>query len=69
MVLVVWFLKFLVEWIKEFLIENFDFIGVNWLYLVYLVFGIFFIGLFICYIVKDDISYGVMKILYVIFCC
>lgn len=33
--LAAWFLKFLVEWIKEFLTENFDSTGVNWLYLVY----------------------------------
>ena len=59
-----WFLKFLVEWIKEFLTENFDSTGVNWLYLVYPVFGIFLTGLFIRYIVKDDISHGVTKILY-----
>ena len=31
-------LKFLVEYIKEFLTENFDSTGVNWLYLVYPVF-------------------------------
>ena len=37
--LAAWFLKFLVEWIKEFLTENFDSTGVNWLYLVYPVFG------------------------------
>ena len=30
--LAAWFLKFLVEWIKEFLTENFDSTGVNWLY-------------------------------------
>ena len=62
--LAAWFLKFLVEWIKEFLTENFDSTGVNWLYLVYPVFGIFLTGLFIRYIVKDDISHGVTKILY-----
>ncbi|MEE1231955.1 MAG: chloride channel protein, partial [Phocaeicola sp.] len=28
-------LKFLVEYIKEFLTENFDSTGANWLYLVY----------------------------------
>ena len=40
-------LKFLVEYIKEFLTENFDSTGVNWLYLVYPVVGIFLTGLFI----------------------
>ena len=64
--LAAWFLKFLVEWIKEFLTENFDSTGVNWLYLVYPVIGIFLTGLFIRYVVKDDISHGVTKILYAI---
>lgn len=38
-------LKFLVEYIKEFLTENFDSTGANWLYLVYPVVGIFLTGL------------------------
>ena len=59
-------LKFLVEYIKEFLTENFDSTGANWLYLVYPVIGIFLTGLFIRYVVKDDISHGVTKILYAI---
>lgn len=59
-------LKFLIEWIKEFLTENFDITGVNWLYLVYPVIGIFLTGLFVRHIVKDDISHGVTKILYAI---
>ncbi len=61
-----WFLKSLVEWIKEFLTENFDSTGGNWLYLLYPVVGIFLTGLFIRYIVKDDIGHGVTKILYAI---
>ncbi len=59
-------LKFLVEYIKEFLTENFDSTGANWLYLVYPVIGIFLTGLFIRHVVKDDISHGVTKILYAI---
>ena len=54
-------LKFLVEYIKEFLTENFDSTGVNWLYLVYPVVGIFLTGLFIRKVVRDDISHGVTK--------
>ncbi len=64
--LAAWMLKFLVEWIKEFLTENFDSTGVNWLYLVYPVVGIFLAGLFVRYVVKDDIGHGVTKILYAI---
>ena len=59
-------LKFLIEWIKEFLTENFDTTGGNWLYLVYPVVGIFLTGLFIRHVVKDDIGHGVTKILYAI---
>ena len=52
---------------KVYLTENFSILQeVNWLYLVYPVFGIFLTGLFIRYIVKDDISHGVTKILYAI---
>ena len=59
-------LKFLVEYIKEFLTDNFDSTGANWLYLVYPVVGIFLTSLFIRKIVRDDISHGVTKILYAI---
>lgn len=59
-------LKFLVEWIKEFLTENFDSTGANWLYLVYPVVGILLTSIFIRRIVRDDISHGVTKILYAI---
>ena len=59
-------LKHMIEWIKEFLTENFDITGVNWLYLVYPVIGIFLAGLFVRRIVRDDIGHGVTKILYAI---
>ena len=59
-------LKFLIEYIKHFLTENFDSTGVNWLYLVYPVVGILLTGLFIRNVVRDDISHGVTKILYAI---
>lgn len=64
--LAAYILKFLVEYIKEFLTENFDTTGANWLYLVYPVVGIFVTGLFIRKIVCDDIGHGVTKILYAI---
>lgn len=59
-------LKFLVEYIKEFLTENFNPMEVNWMYLVYPVVGILVTGLFIRKVVRDDISHGVTKILYAI---
>lgn len=56
------------EYIKEFLTENFDSTGANWLYLVYPVVGILLTSLFIRKVVRDDISHGVTKILYAISC-
>ena len=59
-------LKLLIHWIQEFLTENFNTTEANYLYLVYPVVGIFLTGLFVHYVVKDDISHGVTKILYAI---
>ena len=59
-------LKLLIGWIEELLTKNFDYTGVNWLYLVYPVIGIFLTSVFIRRIVRDDISHGVTKILYAI---
>ena len=59
-------LKLLIHWIQEFLTENFNTTEANYLYLVYPVVGIFLTGLFVRYVVKDDISHGVTKILYAI---
>ncbi|KAA6328582.1 Voltage-gated ClC-type chloride channel ClcB, partial [termite gut metagenome] len=59
-------LKFLIHHIQNFLTDNFNATGANWPYLVYPVVGIFLAGCFVRYIVKDDISHGVTKILYAI---
>lgn len=59
-------LKELIHLIQNFLTNNFDTTGANYLYLLYPVIGIFLTGLFIRNIVKDDISHGVTKILYAI---
>ncbi len=64
--LAAYILKFFIEYIKEFLTENFDQMGANWLYLVYPVVGIFITGVFIRRVVRDDIGHGVTKILYAI---
>jgi len=40
--------------------------GANWLYLVYPVVGIFITSLFVRFVVKDDISHGITRILYAI---
>lgn len=59
-------LKAFIHFIETVLTENFHIEGANYLYLVYPVVGIFLAGAFVRYIVKDDISHGVTKILYAI---
>lgn len=59
-------LKWLIHAIQHFLTENFSTNEANYLYLIYPVVGIFLAGLFIRYIVRDDIGHGVTKILYAI---
>jgi chloride channel protein, CIC family len=52
--------------IEALLTSSFNVHESNWLYLVYPVIGIYITSLFIRYIVKDDISHGVTRILYAI---
>ncbi len=59
-------LKTLVEEIHHLLTHGFDESEMNWLYLVYPAIGILLTSLFIRYVVRDDISHGVTKILYAI---
>ena len=59
-------LKWLVETIKYLLTYNLNLAGVNWAYIVCPAVGILFATLFVRYMVKDDISHGVTKILYAI---
>ncbi|MDH6358870.1 chloride channel protein [Parabacteroides sp. PF5-9] len=60
------FLKQLIHFIQHLLTGNFNADQVNFLYLLYPVVGILLAGLFVKYIVRDDISHGVTKILYAI---
>ncbi|MGM9699072.1 MAG: chloride channel protein [Prevotella sp.] len=48
------------------LTSSFNKSSANWLYLVYPVIGIFLTSLFVRYIVKDNISHGITRILYAI---
>ncbi|MCD8031907.1 MAG: chloride channel protein [Bacteroides sp.] len=59
-------LKYLIHLIQDFLTNRFSDTGANYMYLIYPVVGIFLTGLFVRYVVKDDISHGVTKILYAI---
>jgi CIC family chloride channel protein len=59
-------LKATIHGIKQLLTKPIDISNANWLYLIYPIIGILLAGLFVQYIVKDDISHGVTKILYAI---
>ncbi|MDR0413713.1 MAG: chloride channel protein [Dysgonamonadaceae bacterium] len=59
-------LKNAIHLIQHLLIEEIESGDANWLYLVFPVMGILLSGLFVKYIVKDDIGHGVTKILYAI---
>ncbi len=59
-------LKGTIHLIQHFLTERMDVTNANYLYLVYPIIGILLSGLFVKYIVKDDIGHGVTKILYAI---
>ena len=59
-------LKYLVEEIKHLLTNQFNLSETNGLYMLYPAIGILITALFVKYVVKDDISHGVTKILYAI---
>lgn len=59
-------LKFLIHLIATTLTSHFSTTDANYLYLVYPVVGIIITVLFVKYIVKDNISHGVTKVLYAI---
>ncbi|MDR2811452.1 MAG: chloride channel protein [Tannerellaceae bacterium] len=59
-------LKQLIHLIQSVLTRNMDVSEANYLLLLYPVIGILLAGLFVKYIVRDDISHGVTKILYAI---
>lgn len=59
-------LKQLIHLIQHLLTGNFNPDSANFLYLLYPVLGILLAGLFVKYVVRDDISHGVTKILYAI---
>lgn len=59
-------LKNSIHLIQHLLTERIAVSNANWLYLVYPIIGILLSGLFVKYIVKDDIGHGVTKVLYAI---
>lgn len=59
-------LKETIHWIQHFLTARAEVTEANYFYLIYPIIGILLTGLFVKYIVKDDIGHGVTKILYAI---
>ena len=59
-------LHWIINQIVTLLTSSFNQSRANWLYLVYPVVGIYLTSLFVRYIVKDNISHGITRILYAI---
>ena len=59
-------LKAFIHQVEHMLTNHFSITDANWPYLIYPVVGIFLTGLFVRYIVRDDIGHGITKILYAI---
>ncbi|GHV47260.1 chloride channel protein [Bacteroidia bacterium] len=59
-------LKQMIHLLQSLLTRDMDVSGANYLFLLYPVIGVLLAGLFVKYIVRDDISHGVTKILYAI---
>lgn len=57
-------LKVAIHLIQEFLTHSFSQTDANYLYLLYPIVGILIAGIYVRFIVKDDISHGVTKILH-----
>ena len=56
-------LKMAISFIQSSLTKNFDF-GANYYYLLLPVIGILIAGLYVKFVVKDDISHGITKVLF-----
>ena len=59
-------LHWIIREIQILLTEGFTITSYNWLYLVFPVIGIYLTSLFVRYVVKDNISHGITRILYAI---
>ena len=58
-----WLLHFLIQHIRLLLTSGFSITGINWLYLVYPIIGVWLTSLFIKYVVRDNISHGITRVL------
>lgn len=59
-------LHVIIHEIKELITSGFQVTTINWLYLIYPVIGIWLTSLFVKYVVRDNISHGITRVLYAI---
>ena len=59
-------LHFIIKQIEELVTSGFQVTTINWLYLIYPVVGIWLTSLFVKYLVGDNISHGITRVLYAI---
>lgn len=59
-------LHFIIHEIKVLITSGFQVATINWLYLIYPVIGIWLTSLFVKYVVRDNISHGITRVLYAI---
>lgn len=59
-------LKWLIHLISDFLTAGVNIEEGNYIYIVYPVIGVFLVALYVRYVVRDDISHGVTRVLYAI---
>ena len=59
-------LHIIIGQIESLITSGFRMMTINWLYLLYTIIGIWLTGLFIRYIVRDNISHGITRVLYAI---
>lgn len=64
--LAAYILHIIIGQIEELVTSGFHVMTINWLYLLYPVIGIWLTSLFVKYIVRDNISHGIMRVLYAI---
>lgn len=59
-------LHVIIHEIKDLITSGFQVATINWLYLLYPVIGIWLTSLFVKYVVRDNISHGITRVLYAI---
>ena len=59
-------LHVIIHELKELITSGFQVTTINWLYLLYPVIGIWLTSLFVKYVVRDNISHGITRVLYAI---